>query len=214
MDTAELTNGSDLVVLAAVRGILPRLEGQDPSGFSYVLLDVTEVWKGPKTTSVTVKLLGGQTSLDDPKSARIPGVPLFLPGDSSLFFLSRRPEEGGLYYNVRGWSQGRLRLADPSTFEDGRKVGEVRTEVEHHVRDPRPPRYPSRSQVRPAAARPVGPPLVRELPPSRGDVRTHKKPRPTVKPTPPGGDRPGLSEGERSKLEEMKGEIRNRKGRR
>ncbi len=211
MDTRELTNGADRVVVATVRDIVPRLDGVESPGFSFVLLDVQETWKGAPVASVTVKLLGGQTSLEDPKSARIHGVPRFLPGDTSVFFLSLRPEEGNRFYNVRGWNQGRMRLVTPSMLANGRSRTALRDEVERHVRDPKPPRYPPNRSVRAAVPPMAGPPAVRELPGPKAERRV-KRGKVTTRETPTPGAKPGLSDPERRKVEEMRDELRRKGG--
>lgn len=212
MDDAELTNGADLVVLATVRVLSTSLDGQEAPGFSFVILDVVETWKGRKAAAVTLKVLGGQTSLEDPKSVRVAGAPVFVPGESAVFFLNARPEEGFRFYNVRGWGQGRLRLQDPHTLSDGRKLGTLRNAVERHVKNPRPARFPSPRQLRERRPAVVdGQVETRPLSPSRREGKG-KRPGLSTREA-PSPSRSPLTQEESRKRDEMKREIGRLDGR-
>jgi hypothetical protein len=201
MNTEDLTRRADLVVVGKVQAVLARVEGEQAPSFSYVVVSVTETLKGPKTAAVTLKLLGGQTG-DDPKTARMAGVPKFLPGEPTVLFLSSRPEESARYYNVVGWSQGKLGLADSDTLQDGRKLPALKEEVRKHAGKPGPEVHRRKSaHVLPPSHGVKGPVVVKPL--------TARQPPPARKKTVATGveddpGRPPLSSGERMKLDEMK----------
>ena len=133
----DLTHASDLVVVGQVSSISGTLDGITSPGFSFITLTVLETLKGSPTQSVTLKLLGGQTT-DDPKTRRVEGVPLFAPRQRAVFFLFARPEEGGHFYNVTGWTQGKWNLTDDDRFNNGSDLRTLREKTGYWKLHPKP----------------------------------------------------------------------------
>jgi hypothetical protein len=136
----DLTNESDRIVVGTVSAILQTLDGKEDQGFAFVVLTLEDSWKGAPARSVTLKVLGGQTS-EDPARTRITGAPSFVPGGSYVLFLTARPEEGGKYFNVTGWSQGNLERRPDGNLKDGRSLKDLRREIERHLRHPHPKKF-------------------------------------------------------------------------
>ncbi len=135
----DLTRESDLVVVGNIATISRTMDGKEHRGFTYVTVTIAETWKGRPSGSVTLKILGGQTG-EDPAKTRIPGAPSFVPGWNYLLFLAARPEEDGRFYNVTGWTQGRLEMDAAGRSRDGRSLRDLREEVERHLKNPKPRR--------------------------------------------------------------------------
>ena len=199
----DLAHEADAVVVARVAGLTLAVEGYTSTGSTFVVLDVLESLKGDLSGPVTLRIVGGQTG-EDPKTARIDGVPRFRIGQDALFYLGARPEEDGRFYNVKGMGQGKKDLADPETLMDGRRLGTLREEVRYAVEHPRSRK--TRTPVPGARGKdgssrsfsvrsvPAGKRSFRAKPPSAG-VGT----RPVGTPFP-------LTEAERDKKREIRGE--------
>jgi hypothetical protein len=121
----ELTHASDLVVVATASSIPQSLSKDDAPRFSFFILQVEETLKGVPAASITLKLIGGPAG----SSKRVEGQPSFLPKTRSVFFLNLRPEEAGKFYNVTGWSQGKLDVKDDFSLAGGGNLDELRKRV-------------------------------------------------------------------------------------
>jgi hypothetical protein len=104
--------------------------GTDESGTpaTWVTFDVTRTLKGERAARVTVKQFGRA----DGAIGRIPGVPLYAPGEEVIVFL--RPEGARGFTSPVGFEDGVYRVTAP----DGRRTvhngaGDTRTDVDAFI---------------------------------------------------------------------------------
>jgi hypothetical protein len=164
----DLTHESDRVVVGKIVTLSRMLDGKEHRGFTYVILTVAETWKGPQARSVTLKVLGGQAG-EDPVKTRIPGAPSFVTGWNYLLFLTARPEEGGRFYNVTGWAQGKWEIDPAGRLRDGRSLWDLRKEIDRYLENPKPKKLGP--VARQGMARAPGParPSFKRIPAPRAD---------------------------------------------
>jgi hypothetical protein len=146
----DLTQECDLIVVGKTLSIAPA-----DRTFSYAVFSVSENWKGSPGQSVTLKILGGQTD-DNPAGIRVPGAPSFVPGWNYVLFLTARPEEGGRFFNVTGWTQGRYEISKDGILAGVRPLADLKREVVEHLRHPRPKRLGGRAAVKGDTGRSIG----------------------------------------------------------
>lgn len=112
--TADLAQNSDLVVTGTVTSVEARRAVDYDFIYTYVTIQVDEVFKGAPVSTVHLEELGGQVG---EWIHYVPGVPHYEEGEQVLVFLHDLQKNG--LYRTYGMVQGAFRFeTDPATGQE------------------------------------------------------------------------------------------------
>jgi hypothetical protein len=113
LDVEQMSRIASVVAVGEVERVESSWNDEQTKIYTRVTIRTTEVLKGERgLETVTLKLIGGRVG---EHVARLPGTPVFEPGDRVLCFLEPREDQDG--YLLIGMFQGLYRL-DESTGGD------------------------------------------------------------------------------------------------
>ena len=108
LDVEQMAQIAAVVAVGEVERVESSWNDEQTKIYTRVTIRTTEVLKGERgLESVTLKLIGGKVG---EHVARLPGTPVFEPGDRVLCFLEPREDQDG--YLLIGMFQGLYRLDD------------------------------------------------------------------------------------------------------
>jgi hypothetical protein len=114
LDIEQMSELADVITTGEVERVQASWNDAHTKIYTRITVRTEEVIKGDRELdTVTLKLIGGKVG---EHVARLPGTPVFEPGDEVLLFLEAREDQDG--YLVLGLFQGLYRLDDDTDSDD------------------------------------------------------------------------------------------------
>jgi hypothetical protein len=114
LDIEQMSQIAAVVTVGEVERVESSWNDEHTKIYTRITITTTEIIKGDRgLETVTLKLIGGQVG---DAIAKLPGTPVFEPGDRVLMFLEERTDQDG--YLLIGLFQGLYRLDESTGSND------------------------------------------------------------------------------------------------